>query len=82
MANTVDLEKLKLRNLKVAKCETKCAINSLNSILAQLEANDDSFIDLEHAHDYMANVVMYVAALNTMNGELLRVLKSQMHSFV
>ena len=68
MANSVDLEKLKLRNLKIAKCETKCAINRLNSILAQLEANDGSFIDLKHAHDYMANVVMYVAALNTMNG--------------
>lgn len=68
MANSVDLEKLKLRNLKRAKCEAKCAISSLNSILAQLEANDGSFIDLEYAHDYMANVVMYVAALNTMNG--------------
>lgn len=67
MANSADLEKLKLRNLKIAKCEAKCAISSLNSILAQLEANDGSFIDLEHAHDYMANVVMYVAALNTMN---------------
>ena len=68
MANSVDLEKLKIKNLKIAKCETKCAISSLNSILAQLEANDGSFIDLEHAHDYIANVVMYVAALNTMNG--------------
>lgn len=68
MANSVDLEKLRHRNLKIAKCEAKCAISSLNSILAQLEANDGSFIDLEHAHDYMANVVMYVAALNTMNG--------------
>lgn len=68
MANSVDLEKLKLKNLKIAKCEAKCAISSLNSILSQLEANDGSFIDLEHAHDYMANVVMYVAALNTMNG--------------
>lgn len=67
MANSADLEKLKLRNLKIAKCEAKCAISSLNSILAQLEANDGSFIDLEHAHDYMANVVMYVATLNTMN---------------
>lgn len=67
MANSADLEKLKLRNLKIAKCEAKCAISSLNSILAQLEANDGSFIDLEHAHDYMANVVMYVTALNTMN---------------
>lgn len=67
MASSADLEKLKLRNLKIAKCEAKCAISSLNSILAQLEANDGSFIDLEHAHDYMANVVMYVAALNTMN---------------
>ena len=67
MANS-DLEKLKLRNLKIAKCEVKCAISSLNSILAQLEANDGSFIDLEHADDYMTNVVMYVAALNTMNG--------------
>ena len=66
--NTVDFEKLKLRNLKIAKCETKCAINTLNSILAQLEANDGSFIDLEGAHDYITNVVMYVAALNTMNG--------------
>lgn len=67
MASSADLEKLKLRNLKIAKCEAKCAISSLNSILAQLEANDGFFIDLEHAHDYMANVVMYVAALNTMN---------------
>ena len=66
--NTVDFEKLKLRNLKIAKCETKCAINTLNSILAQLEANDGSFIDLEGAHDCITNVVMYVAALNTMNG--------------
>lgn len=68
MANSVDLEKLKNRNLKIAKCETKCAISALNSILAQLEANDGSFIDLEGAHDCMTNVVMYVAALNTMNG--------------
>lgn len=69
MANAaVDLEKLKIRNLKIAKCEVKCAISSLNSILAQLEANDGSFIDLEHADDYMHNVIMYVAALNTMNG--------------
>ena len=68
MANSVDLEKLKLKNLKIAKCETKCAISSLNSILAQLEANDGSFIDLEHAHNYTTNVVMFVAALNTMNG--------------
>lgn len=68
MANSVDFEKLKIRNLKMAKCETKCAINRLNSILAQLEANDGSFIDLEHANDCMTNVVMFVAALNTMNG--------------
>lgn len=68
MANSVDLETLKTRDLKIAKCEAKCAISSLNSILAQLEANDGSFIDLEHANDYMTNVVMYVAALNTMNG--------------
>ena len=68
MANYVDFEKLKIRNLKMAKCEAKCAINRLNSILAQLEANDGSFIDLEHAHDYMANVVMLVSALNTING--------------
>lgn len=68
MANSVDLEKLKLRNLKIAKCETKCAIDSLNSILAQLEANDGSFIDLEGVHTVVANMVMYVAALNTMNG--------------
>lgn len=69
MANvTVDFETLKIRNLKMAKYETKCAINRLNSILAQLEANDGSFIDLEHANDYMTNVVMFVAALNTLNG--------------
>lgn len=68
MAKSVDFETLKNRDLKMAKCEAKCAISSLNSILAQLEANDGSFIDLEHAHNYMTNVVMFVAALNTMNG--------------
>lgn len=69
MANvTVDFETLKIRDIKMAKCEVKCAIDSLNSILAQLEANDGSFIDLEHADDYMHNVIMYVAALNTLNG--------------
>lgn len=68
MANSVDFEKLKLRNLKIAKCETKCAINALNRVLAQLEANDGSFINLEGANNDMANVVMYVASLNTMNG--------------
>lgn len=68
MVNSVDFEKLKLRDLKIAKCETKCAINRLNSVLAQLETNDGSFIDLEGVHTVVANVTMYVAALNTMNG--------------
>lgn len=37
MANvTVDFETLKIRDIKMAKCEVKCAIDSLNSILAQL----------------------------------------------
>ena len=67
MANSVDLEKLKLRNLKIAKCETKCAISSLNSILAQIEADDGSFIDLKDLPSAVTNVVMGVAALNTMN---------------
>lgn len=69
MANySVDFKNLKLRNLKIAKCETKSAISRLNSVLEQLEANDGSFIDLEDAHLAMNNVVMHVSALNTMNG--------------
>lgn len=69
MANvTVDFETLKIRDLKLAKCETKSAIRRLNSVLEQLEANDGSFIDLEDVPLAMNNVVMHVAALNTMNG--------------
>lgn len=69
MANySVDFKNLKLKNLKMAKCDTKSAIRRLNSVLEQLEANDGSFIDLEDAHIAMNNVVMHVAALNTLNG--------------
>ena len=69
MANySVDFKNLKLRNLKMAKCETKSAIRRLNSVLEQLEANDGSFIDLKDLPLAVTNVVMYVAALNTMNG--------------
>ena len=68
MANAaVDLEKLKLRNLKIAKCSTRRAIDALNSILVQIEADDGSFIDLKDLPLAVTNVVMGVAALNTMN---------------
>ena len=68
MASSVDFEELKSRNLKLAKADTKAAINSLNSVLKQLEANDGSYIDLNGAHGTVTDLAMDVAALNTLNG--------------
>lgn len=63
-----EIPMLKRKNLIMTKMSTRCAIDALNSILAQIEADDGSFIDLKDLPSAVTNVVMGVAALNTMNG--------------
>lgn len=68
MAKSVEeIPMLKRKNLFMTKMSTRCAIDALNSILAQIEADDGSFIDLKGLPSAVTNVVMGVAALNTMN---------------
>lgn len=69
MANSVEeIPMFKRKNLLMTKMSTRCAIDALNSILAQIEADDGSFIDLKGLPSAVTDVVMGVAALNTMNG--------------
>lgn len=68
MANSVEeIPMLKRKNVLMTKMSTRRAIDALNSILAQIEADDGSFIDLKDLPLAVTNVVMGVAALNTMN---------------
>lgn len=68
MAKSVEeIPLLKHKNRLMTKLSARSAIDALNSILAQIEADDGSFIDLKDLPLAVTNVVMGVAALNTMN---------------